>query len=286
MTTIATPSDNLASAPNTAETVDVRAERPAAIIEDAYGFIAGARGVPSLTDQTRTEQSMIEDPAVVLRQVPLFAELPAEELTQLAALLRRRTFRRGEVIFHRGDPAGALHILSSGRVKVSRPSEDGNETVLDLLGEGACFGELAALDGGLRSATVTAVEQTETQTLLREDVVNLARTSPDLAMALVRILADRLRRTDDWLDDANFADLDTRMANRLLELAETHGQETADGILVQFPLTQSDLAGMLGATRARVNRMLGIYQDAGLLRLGSGTFTILDLPGIEDRAAR
>lgn len=229
---------------------------------------------------------MADDPTVMLRQVPLFSELPAVELIRLAAMMRRRTFRRGEVIFHRGDPAGALHIVSVGRVKVSRPSEDGNETVLDLLGEGACFGELSALDGGLRSATVTAVEQTETQMLLREDVVNLARSSPDLAMAMVRILAERIRRTDDWLDDAYFADLDTRLANRLLELAEAHGQESADGILVQFPLTQSDLAGMLGATRARVNRMLGIYQDAGLLRLGTGTFTILDMQGIEDRAAR
>lgn len=286
MTTNATRLDDHIDAPNATEAIDVRAGQSAAIIEDAHGFIARGRSVPVPADQAQTEQSMVEDPAAILRQAPLFAELPAEELRQLAALLRRRTFRRGEVIFHRGDPAGAMHILSSGRVKVSRPSEDGNETVLDLLGEGACFGELAALDGGLRSATVTAVEQTETQMLLREDVVNLARSSPDLAMALVHILVSRLRRTDDWLDDANFADLDTRMANRLLELAETHGQETADGILVPFPLTQSDLAGMLGATRARVNRMLGIYQDAGLLRLGSGTFTIVDMQGVEDRAAR
>jgi CRP/FNR family transcriptional regulator/CRP/FNR family cyclic AMP-dependent transcriptional regulator len=230
--------------------------------------------------------TMSDDPIAMLRQVTLFAELPEEELTRLAAMLRRRTFRRGEVIFHRGDPAGAMHILSSGRVKVSRPSEDGNETVLALLGAGACFGEMAALDGGLRTATITAVEQTETQMLLREDVLSFARTSPDLAMALVHTLTDRLRRTDDWLDDAYFADLDTRLANRLLELAEAHGEETNDGIVVNFPLTQSDLAGMLGATRARVNRMLGIYQDAGLLRLGTGAFTILDREGIEDRAAR
>ena len=134
--------------------------------------------------------------------------------------------------------------------------------------------------------TVTAVEQTETQMLLREDVLSFARTSPDLAMALVHTLTDRLRRTDDWLDDAYFADLDTRLANRLLELADVHGEETAEGIVVDFPLTQSDLAGMLGATRARVNRMLGIYQDAGLLRLGTGAFTILDREGIEDRAVR
>lgn len=225
------------------------------------------------------------DPMTLLRRVPLFATLPDEDLARLAAQLRRRTFRRGEVIFHRGDPAGALHVIASGLVKVSRPSEDGNETVLALLGAGTCFGELAALDGDLRSATITAVEPTETKMLLREDVIALARTSADLAMALVQVLAERLRRTDDWLDHAYFADLDTRLAHRLLDLAETHGQETNEGITVRFPLTQSDLAGMLGATRARVNRMLGIYQDEGLLRLGAGSFTILDRDALEERAA-
>ncbi len=265
---------------------DVRLGETVATIDDAYGFIAGAQSASKPADRMEPAHPMNDDPITILRQVPLFAELPDAELTRLATMLRRRTFRRGEVIFHRGDPAGALHILAVGRVKVSRPSEDGNETVLALLGAGACFGEMAALDGGLRTATVTAVEQTETRMLLREDVLSFARTSPDLAMALVHTLTNRLRRTDDLLDDAYFADLDTRLANCLLELAETHGKESAEGIVVNFPLTQSDLAGMLGATRARVNRMLGIYQDAGLLRLGTGAFTILDRAGIEDRAAR
>jgi CRP/FNR family cyclic AMP-dependent transcriptional regulator len=257
-----------------------------ATTDDAQGFAGGTRRPAQPTTQGGAPHRVDDDPIAVLHRVPLFAELPAEDLKQLAGLLRRRTFRRGEVIFHWGDPAGALHVITAGRVKVSRPSEDGNETVLVLLGAGACFGELAALDGDVRSATVTAVEATETRMLLREEVLGLVRTSPDLALSLIRTLVSRLRRTDDWLDDAYFADLDTRLANRLLELADTHGEEVADGILVRFPLTQSDLAGMLGATRARVNRMLGVYQDEGLLRLGAGSFTILDRQGIEDHAVR
>jgi CRP-like cAMP-binding protein len=258
-------------------TDDARVEFPALDAVDVGGF--GRAAIETV------DSGPERDPMALLRRVPIFTALQEEDLARLATQLRRRTFRRGEVIFHRGDPAGALHVISSGLVKVSRPSEDGNETVLALLGAGACFGELAALDGDLRSATITAVESTETKMLLREDVIALARTSADLAMALVQVLAERLRRTDDWLDHAYFADLDTRLAHRLLDLAETHGLETAEGITVRFPLTQSDLAGMLGATRARVNRMLGIYQDEGLLRLGTGSFTILDREALEERAA-
>ncbi len=229
---------------------------------------------------------MAEDLADALGKVSLFADVPPGQLAGLAARLRRRTFRRNEVIFHRGDPAGALHLIRSGRVKITLPSEEGDETVLALLGADSCFGEIAALDGGPRSATVTAVEPTETLALLREDLLAFAREHPDFALALIHTLAARLRRTDEWLEDAYFQDLDTRMARRLLELTEEHGRVTASGIEVQFPLTQSDLAGMLGATRVSVNRLLGVYQDARILQLGRGSFTVLRPDALRDRAGR
>jgi CRP-like cAMP-binding protein len=227
-----------------------------------------------------------DDLVTVLGAVPLFAAMGPEELTPLASRLRRRTFRRNEVIVHRGDPAGAIHVIRSGRVKVTLPSEEGDETVLALYGPGACFGEIAALDGGPRSATVTAVEATETLALLREDLLAFARENPDFALALITTLAARLRRTDEWLEDAYFQDLDTRMARRLLDVAEDHGRQTSEGIEVAFPLTQSDLAGMLGATRVSVNRLLGVYQDAQLIRLGRGAFTILKPDELRERAGR
>lgn len=229
---------------------------------------------------------MAENLVGLLAEVPIFADVQPQELARLADRMRRRTFRRNEVVLHRGDPAGALHIVASGRVKITLPSEEGDETVLALLGAGQCFGEVAALDGGPRSATVTAIEPTETFALLREDLLALARESPDFALALIATLAARLRRADEWLEDAFFQDLDTRMARRLLELAEEHGRRTAEGIEVTLPLTQSDLAGMLGATRVSVNRLLGVYQDARLLRLGKGAFTILRPDALRERAGR
>jgi CRP/FNR family transcriptional regulator, cyclic AMP receptor protein len=225
-----------------------------------------------------------DDPVAILKSVSLFEKVSPADLEVLGQRLRRRTFRRGEVIMHRGDPAGAMHIIRDGRVKISLPSEEGDETVLALLAAPACFGEIAALDGGPRSATITAVEPTETWVLASTDLMAVAREHPDFACALIVTLAANLRRINEWLEDAYFHDLDTRLGRRLLELAEQHGRVTPEGIEVVFPLTQSDLAGMLGATRVSVNRVLGAYQDDGLLRLGRGSFTILRQDAMRRRA--
>jgi CRP-like cAMP-binding protein len=220
----------------------------------------------------------------LLRRVPLFATLAPEQLETVAARMRRRSFRRGEVVFHRGDPAGPLHVICAGTVKVTAPTAEGDEAVLAMYGAGVCFGEIAALDGGPRSATVTALEPTETLSLQPDDLLSCVREYPDLAQHVIVVFAARLRRTSVWLEDAYFHDLDTRLARRLRELAQERGQPTAQGIVVAFPLTQTELAGMLGATRATVNQLLGLYQDTGLLRLGKRTFTILRPADLERRA--
>jgi CRP/FNR family cyclic AMP-dependent transcriptional regulator len=225
-----------------------------------------------------------DDPVALLRGVRLFADVNEQALALLSRRLQRRTFRRNEVIMHRGDPAGSLHLIRSGRVKVILPSEGGEETVLGLKGPGDCFGEMAALDGGPRSATITAVEPTETLALQREDLLTSLRESPELALGIINYLVGLVRWMDALVENTYFQDLDTRLARRLLALADEHGQPTADGIEVAFPLTQSDLAGMLGVTRVSVNRLLGVYQDEGLLRLGKGSFTVLRPDALRRRA--
>ena len=228
----------------------------------------------------------IEDRVELLRGSTLFAELPEKQLSALAERLRRRAFRRNEVIFHRGDPGGVIHLIRSGTVKIHLPSEEGDETVLNLLGPGSCFGELAALDGEPRSATVTAVEPVETFALMRDDLIATIRETPDLALALLATLAASLRRTNEWLEDAYYMDLDQRLARRLYDMAAEQGRQTADGVEVPLPLTQSDLAALVGATRVTINRQLGIYQDAGLLRLGRGSYTVTNMEGLRRRAGR
>ena len=227
---------------------------------------------------------MNDDVIDLLRDVSIFRGVGDAVLQRVAARLRRRSFRRGEVIFHHGDPAGAMHVIKSGRVKIHTPSEEGEETVITLYHEGECFGEMAALDGGPRSTSATAVEPTETLTLLREDLLSLLREDPDLALAIVQELIARLRRTNASLEEAFYLSLDARMARRLLEMAEAEGRRTANGVEVPLPLTQQELAGMVGVTRVSVNRLLGAFQDERLIRLNKGSFTVLDMEALRRRA--
>lgn len=197
-----------------------------------------------------------------------------------------RTYRRGEVIFHRDDPAGALHFIRDGHVKIVLITEAGKETLLALFSAGDCFGEIAALDGGPRSATAVAVERTETLALLRDDLIAFLREHPDFALEVIALLATRLRRLDARLEDAYFLDLDGRLARCLLDLAEEVGERTHDGVRVRMPLSQTDLAAMLGSTRVSVNRLLGVYQDAGMIAVESDALVIKDIEGVRRRIDR
>lgn len=220
----------------------------------------------------------------LLGDVPLFVGVRQQTLAFLAARLTQRRFRRGETLVRQHEPAHALHLITAGRVKVTRATEEGDESVLGLVGLGGCIGEVAVLDESPRSATVTAVEPTETLVLARDDLLAALREDPELALALIATLASRLRRADARLEDAYFSDLGTRLARRLLQIAEEHGHRTGAGLEAPLPLTQAELASMLGAARSRVNGLLGSFQDAGLLRLGKGSFTVLQPDALRHRA--
>src|SRR4051812_40326166 len=113
-----------------------------------------------------------------LRRSPLLQALPRAELEQLVGLMRRRTYRRGEVVARQGDPGDSLHVVLEGHLKVVLSSEVGEDLVVTVLGPGALFGELALLDGAPRSATGVALESLTTATLRRSDFLDLVRRSP------------------------------------------------------------------------------------------------------------
>lgn len=204
------------------------------------------------------------DPETLSRSVILGA-LPAAELERLGAAFRRRSFKRGETIYHQGDPGHVLHVVVSGRVKVVLPSETGEEAVLTVLGPGDVHGEMALLDGEPRSATVVALEPVTSATLSREDFLDLLKRSPAAVEGVLGGLAQTIRRLSTEVGDLMFLDLQGRLAKKLLELAETHGQPDGEGIEIQVALTQEDLASMIGATRPRVNQLLGSFEDRGAI---------------------
>ncbi len=216
-----------------------------------------------------------------LGRCALFCGLGPEPLGALAQTLRTRRFRRGEVLFHEGDPGDSLFIVASGAVKVVVPSEDGDEAILATLRRGDFLGELALLDGAPRSASAIALEPTETLALPRDRFHALVAAEPAIRDALLTALAAELRRLTAHVAELHFLDLTGRLAARLARLAEEHGTRDADGsIRLDAPLTQSDVASMIGATRQSVNKLLGEFVDDGLLRMDRETIVIPDLDAL------
>jgi CRP/FNR family transcriptional regulator, cyclic AMP receptor protein len=221
-------------------------------------------------------------PAIeALERIQLFSGLAPADLVRLADGLRTRRFRRGEVLFHQGDPGDSLFIVSAGAVKIVLPSEEGDEAILTTIGPGAFFGELALLDDAPRSATAVAMEPTETFVLRREAFRALIDTSPPARDALLAALAAELRRLTAHVEELHFLDMTGRLAALLARLARESAIPSDDGsIRLDRPFTQGELAAMIGATRQSVNKLLGMFVEDGLLRVDRDTIVVLDLPGL------
>jgi len=220
----------------------------------------------------------------LLATLPLFAELRSEELRELFTRLKRRTYRHGEIIFHKDDSGSTMYILAEGSVKISVPSELGNEIILSMLGSGESFGELSLFDGKPRSATVTCVGPTEVFVLYRDDFIDFVTKHPRLALNIIASLSQRLRRTDNLVEDVVFLDIPARLAKKLLELSRSHGKEKPDGSLeIELRLTQLDIANMLGTTRESVNRQLVAFESRGFITIDRQRITLLKPLDLEKR---
>ncbi len=222
-----------------------------------------------------------------LAGIPFFGGLDPAALERLAASMRSRRFKRGEVLFHIGDPGDALFVIVSGEIKISLPSDTGEEAILATLGPGAVFGEVALLDGAPRSASATALVATETVVLPRARFRELIATEEAVRDALLASIAGELRRLTTHVEELHFLDITGRLAARLVRLAGEGGTQLPDGaIRLRRNLTQADLAAMVGCTRQSVNKLLGQFADAGLLRLEREGIAVIDMPGLALAAHR
>jgi len=203
--------------------------------------------------------------------------LPEDSVRILLTRSRRRRFARREVLFHAGDPAASVHLVAKGRVAIRVTSPLGDLVTLDLLVAGNILGEMALLaPGGVRSATALALEPTETHMIDAEVFAQLRRDQPALTEVLVALLAARVRQLNERLLEALYVPADSRLLRRVLELADVYGAE--------IPLTQEDLAGLAGATRATVNRVLRREEKAGTVALGRGRLVVVNREALARRA--
>ncbi len=203
--------------------------------------------------------------------------LPEEEVRRLIASARRRRFARQEVLFHEGDPATTVHLVAKGRIAVRVTTPQGEVATVDLVLTGDVVGELALLSPGRRrGATAVAMEPTETLSIDETTFSSLRRDDPAVSDFLVQLLAARVHRLTDRLLEALYLPAEIRLLRRLVQLTAIYGAEV--------PLTQEDLAGLAGATRATVNRVLRREEKEGTVVLGRGRLTILDPQALAKRA--
>jgi CRP/FNR family transcriptional regulator, cyclic AMP receptor protein len=226
---------------------------------------------------------MLEKHQTLLGSIPLFAGLSPEQLGKIAALAQVRSYAGREVVVNQGEPARALFAIVRGRLKVASCGPDGRDTVLGIMAEGEVFGEVALLDGGMRSATCTTIEPCELLVIERTQFMELLENSPGIAVGLLHVLAGRLRRLSQRSEDAAFLDVPSRLARSLLDLATRFGERRrapASGIFIALKLSQQELGDLVGATRESVNKHLSDWTRRGYVEIQGGRMVIADIDSV------
>jgi len=214
----------------------------------------------------------------VLASTQLLNDLPPDVLDRLRTQAAVRRYERNQIIFEQGEPAEELYVVQGGQVAIATQSADGRESVVAVLEPPSLFGELPLFDDSPRSADARALQPTEIIAVRYDDVRAVLNERPQLLWGIVRLLAQRLRTTDEALADAVLLDVPGRTAKRLLELAG----DTDD---FRTPLTQEELASVIGASRERVNKALATFQRLGWIEtIERGHYRILNRPALEQRA--
>ena len=219
--------------------------------------------------------------ADILRKVPLFGQLAPTDLERVVEISRERTYPRNSVILFEDDPGDALYVVAQGQVKVVLIGEDGREVILSVMGEGEFFGEMALVDDEPRSAHVIAMEDSTLLVLRREDFQGLLTQTPGIALALLRELSRRLRRVDEKVGSLVLLDVNGRVAQLLLELADEAGSER-----ITRRLTHHTIAQMIGSSRETVSRTMRELVEKGYIEVSRREIVIRDRAALEASAGR
>jgi CRP-like cAMP-binding protein len=228
-----------------------------------------------MTDNRKAQDPLAER-VIFLRSLPLFSGLTGEELRFLAGEAQSRDYEAGAIIFHEGEPGYTCHIIGKGKVRVYVIGEEGRELSVSIFGPGEIVGEMALFEDLPRSASVEAIEPTTTLELHQNVLLHGLEHSPTLARSLLRALSARLRNMTEEAEGLASLTVSDRLITRLQRLAEWSGRTVPDGVRITLPMTQQELAALVGTSRESVNRALATLRKQGKVRLDNGWIVLLD----------
>jgi CRP/FNR family transcriptional regulator, cyclic AMP receptor protein len=224
--------------------------------------------------------SAVEDARRVLENCTLFRSLTDDERQRISSHAHVHRFAAGDAIFLKGSPGQGMMAVLTGEVRISAPSPEGKEIVLNIVHPGEVFGELTLLDGKDRNADALALTPCEIATLERRDLLPLLHQRPEICLKLLEVVCERLRRTTIQVEDLLFLELPSRLAKTLLRVAGRRISPTGE-VGLHVRLSQRELGSMIGGTRESVNKCLGEWQRHGLVRITGGVIVIVDAPGLK-----
>ncbi len=217
----------------------------------------------------------------VLRKHPIFCDLDAEAFEQLGRYAKAATLKRGATIFSKGDPGNSLIAVVSGSVKISISSPDGRNAILNLIGPGEIFGEVAVLDGQERTADAIANSNCEIFVIDRREFLPFVKSQPALAMKFIELLCARLRWTSDQVEEVILQDLPGRLASALIRLTERR-KAAQDSRTIA--VTQQEISEMVGMSRESINKQLRAWASRNWVRLEHGAIVVLDVATLQEIA--
>lgn len=218
----------------------------------------------------------MKDYSEYLAKIPIFKDLANEEIQAIGQLARVRNYKKNMLIFMEGEPGEALYFVITGKVKISKMTEDGREQILHILQPGDVFAEVVLIDRGPYPATAETIEAGQIGLLMNDDVENLIRSTPDIAIKLLRLMSKRLRMAQIQVRDLALKDTYGRLASMLLMLGKDHGEETPDGMKIDLPLSRQELANLIGTTRETVTRILGDFKKFKCIELEKQAIILLN----------
>ena len=218
----------------------------------------------------------------ILEDHYLFSTLPSSEIDKIMSISLIRQYPKNSTIFVRLDEGDRLFAILRGRVKISVFSDEGREVVLALLSAGSFFGEIAALDGSSRTGDASVLEDSDILSIGRKDLMPVLERNPEIYMKIIRILCERLRATNETVEDSVFLTIPARLAKTVAKLSSTYGEPYGESIRIRSRISQQELANIIGTSREVVNRYLRQLQQQEVIRIEKGHIIIDKREYLED----